>query len=216
MEKVLFFRTIMNEPYREHPSEDALERFLLNLLEEGEVEVVETHILACEACVDRLETLEFQIAAAKLACESYSAEQRALAQPKEKFSLSKWFTLPRLSIAVGALAACAVLLTVGLVPRQENIAAFRGAEVNYVAQWVPLALHLDAKDLPPGPVVVRVVNARGGNIWQGGATSVNDQIDVRIPRFTSTGHFLIRVYATQEDASGTLLREYSVQTRPVL
>ena len=60
----------MNEPYREHPSEEALERFLLNMSPEEEVEGFETHILACGYCIEQLETLETQIAATRLALQT--------------------------------------------------------------------------------------------------------------------------------------------------
>lgn len=217
MEKVAFSRTMMTKPYRGHPNEDALERFLLKLLDEDELEIVETHIFACSACLDRLEALELHIAAAKLACKEHLAAPAAnVAHPRSQFSFSSWLTLPRLSIAGGALAACALLLTIASRPQQVSVSAFRGSEVTYVDVWVPLALHLDAKDLPSGPLAVRVVNSRGGEIWHGPATSAHDQIDVTIPRLTSSSHFFIRVYATQEDASGSLLREYSVETKPLL
>ena len=41
--------------YLDHPNEEALERFLRNEVQESELETIETHILACESCVTRLE-----------------------------------------------------------------------------------------------------------------------------------------------------------------
>ena len=55
------------QQYLEHPTEEALERFLLHQSQEAEIEIVETHILACESCVERLEVLETHIAATKIA-----------------------------------------------------------------------------------------------------------------------------------------------------
>ena len=217
MEKAVKFRTIMNEPYRDHPNEDALERFLLNQSEEDELEIVETHILACEACVTRLETLEFQIEATKVALRDFQkAEQSAkTAQPKRKTSLLSWLTVPRLSFAGAALAACAIALTFVSMPRNVSLAAYRGTETNFVSQWLPLDAHLNGRDLPAGPVRIEVVDARGGNIWLGAATVKDEQIEVHIPRFTSAGQYFVRVYSTQEDASGGLLREFSIQTKPL-
>ena len=57
----------MTNPYLEHPSEEALERFLLNRSEESEVEILETHVLACESCITRLETLESDLITLKTA-----------------------------------------------------------------------------------------------------------------------------------------------------
>lgn len=50
-----------------HPSEEALERFLLDSLEGPELVQLERHILACESCVTRLEEIEVMLAATKLA-----------------------------------------------------------------------------------------------------------------------------------------------------
>ncbi len=69
----------MQEPYIDHPTEEALERFLLHHSEEQELEIVETHILACESCVSRLESLESDIAASKLALRQFQAKHAAKA-----------------------------------------------------------------------------------------------------------------------------------------
>ena len=68
----------MNEPFREHPSEEALERFLLNHSPEEELESVETHILVCGYCVEQLETLETQIAAARIALQALDAQKASI------------------------------------------------------------------------------------------------------------------------------------------
>ena len=220
MEKAVAFRTIMNGPYRDHPTEEALERFLLNQSEEDELEIVETHVLACEACVTRLETLEFNIQATKVACRDLLVEQAAkLAEPLIPSPIHafkrwlSWSSLPRLSLTGGSLAACALTLTFLSLPRQVNLTAYRGADTNTVAQWLPLDLHLNASELPPGPVNVEVVNAQGGKIWHGAATIRNDQINVRIPRLTTAGSYLIRISSAQDDASAELLREFSIQAK---
>jgi anti-sigma factor RsiW len=83
MEKAVKFLTLMNGPNPDHPSEDSLERFLLNRCEVDELEIVETHIFACEACVTRLETLELTIEATKLALQNLrlSKPRRLLTPP---------------------------------------------------------------------------------------------------------------------------------------
>jgi hypothetical protein len=213
MEKAVKFRTIMNGPYRDHPNEDALERFLLNQSEEEELEIVETHILACESCVTRLETLELNIAATKLALQNIQAEQAAkLAQPTP--SRSNWFgwlTVPRLSFAGSGLAACALAFTFISVPRDVDVLANRGTETTMVSEWLPLDLHLDARDLPSGPVNIEIVDANGGKIWQGKSTVQNEKLEVKSSRLTSAGSYLIHV----SSPSGELLREYSIQAKPL-
>ncbi len=217
MEKAVAFRTLMNGPYRHHPPEDALERFLLQQSEEDELEIVETHILACETCVTRLETLEFNIKATKLALSELQQAERlaetAQPVPKPGFNFFSWLTLPRLSLAGASLAACALALTFLSVPREVTLTAYRGAETNYVSQWLPLELHLNARELPAGPVRVEVVNAQGGKVWQGNAAVQSDHIDLRIPRFTVAGQYFVRVYSNQDEPAATLLREFSIQTK---
>ena len=50
-----------------HPSEEALERFLLHAVQGPELVQLEGHILACDSCVTRLEDIEIMLAATKLA-----------------------------------------------------------------------------------------------------------------------------------------------------
>lgn len=215
MEKAVTFRTIMNGPYRDHPHEDALERFLLNQSEEEELEVVETHILACESCVTRLETLELNLAATKLALQELQAEQAAkLAQPTPgRTTRFRWLSLPQLSFAGAALAACAVAVTFVSVPREVTVMANRGTETTLVSQWLPLDLHLDAWDLPAGPVKVEIVNANGTSVWQGDASIQDDKLNVRTGRLTAPGPYYVRVFAKNPDAEQ--LREYSIQAKPL-
>ena len=61
---------LMEKLYQEHPTEEVLERFILNTSSEDELESVETHILACEHCVNQLETIETDIAATRLALQN--------------------------------------------------------------------------------------------------------------------------------------------------
>lgn len=56
-----------------HPTEEAMERFLLHQSREGELESLESHILGCEGCVDRLERMEPEIVETKLALKQMLA-----------------------------------------------------------------------------------------------------------------------------------------------
>jgi len=64
----------------EHPNEEALERFLMDMSPEGELETVEEHILGCEDCVAQLEALEIEIEATRLALRKLEL-QAASKQP---------------------------------------------------------------------------------------------------------------------------------------
>jgi anti-sigma factor RsiW len=216
MEKAVVFRTIMNEPYRDHPSEDALERFLFNQSDEEELEIVESHFLACEACVTRLETLELDIAAKKMALQTHLAEQAVrLSQPAARQrKLFGLFTWPQLSFAGAAMAACALAVSFVSVPREVNLVAERGNETQVVSEWLPLHLHLQARELNSGPVTVTVVDKAGNQIWRSTAIVKNEEIEVKTPRMKAIGDYLVQVYAPSPgEDPGNLLREYKLQAK---
>lgn len=97
-----------------HPIEDQLERFLLHQSNEEDLEAVETHVLACESCVTRLEDLELQIVTMKLALAQLQRAQAAKAAKKaNQSSWRTWFAVPKWSL-VGAAAAIA--LGVAVIP----------------------------------------------------------------------------------------------------
>jgi len=203
----------MNEPYREHPSEEALERFLLKMSPEGEVEVVETHIFACESCVEQLETLETRIAATRMALRELEAQR----VPKGTFERSSqwksWFTIPRLSFAgaCAALAAGAILFS---IPRDVNLTAFRGTETAIVSEGRPLHMHLNAAGLLPGPVAVELADRQGATEWKGTAVVRHDAVDVTLPRITQSGPHVLRLYSLPPAGTeGELLREFALDAQ---
>ena len=87
----------MIKPNLEHPNEEALERFLLHRSGDEEIEVLETHILACESCITRLETLELQINDLTVALRAAEQERIAKQASPAKEPWKSWFTLPTLS-----------------------------------------------------------------------------------------------------------------------
>lgn len=207
----------MNEPYRDHPSEDALERFLLKQSDEEEIEAIETHYFACEACVTRLEALELDLAAKKLAIQTYLAEQAVkLSQPvtKQK-NWFGWFTPKGLSFAAAAMAAGCLAVAFVSVPRDVSLVAARGNETKVVSEWLPLRLHLQARDLKAGPVNVKFVDKTGNQVWQGPAMVTNEEIEVNTPRIKAAGDFLVQVYSLSADTTpADLMREYKIQVKP--
>jgi transposase len=203
----------MNEPYREHPNEEALERFLLNMSSEEEREILETHVLACEYCVDQLETLETQIAATRLALRNL------LARPPTKRLVDRfgrwraWFTIPKLSFAAAgvAMAAGAILFS---IPRDVSMTAYRGLETAIVSEGRPLHMHLNAAGLTSDRIAIELVDRRGSIVWKGNATIRHDTVDVTLPRITQSGPYFLRLYsAPQHGAEASLLREFAFEAR---
>jgi len=208
MEIAEAFRTQMNDCYRDHPDEEALERFILHKCSEEELEIVETHVLACESCVAQLETLELDIAATKMALESLEAMPQRKQAANAVSAWKSWFTIPRLSLASGAAAlACgAIFLS---VPHDVAMTAYRGTETTIVSEWRPLHMRLNAADLNEGPVKVELVDRLGSPVWKGSATVQHDAIDVHLPRITQSGTHYLRLYNPQ----GDLLREFAFQVK---
>ena len=202
----------MSRSYLDHPTEEALERFLLHHAQEDELDKVETHILACDACVSRLEELELQMAAAKLALQELSREPKP-ESAHERRSRKEWFTLRTLSWA-GAVAA--VALTVTVAPRfvsptapaaDVSLSANRGSDIPIVPLGRPLHLHLSAQDIANGPVRVVMVDSNGSEVWKGEGEAQHDQMEVTIPKLNHGGEHYLRLYAIGSAKSeGDLLR----------
>src|SRR3954465_10354445 len=103
----------MQQPELQHPTEEILEKFLLHRMQEEELETTETHILACDSCVARLEAMEIQLEATKIALGEFHKEtvENNYVAAAAKNTRWAWLKLPTLSLA-GAGAALAIALTV--------------------------------------------------------------------------------------------------------
>jgi len=204
----------MNEPFREHPDEEALERFLLNMSSDEEVEALELHVLGCEDCVEHLETLETDIAATRIALKQLEAVERILKSPVKGWS--RWgnrLAFPRWSfVASGTLAAAAVIFC--LVPRDVTITTYRGTETAVVSQRWPLRIHLNGEGLPPGPVSVELLDNVGTIVWRGISLVRDEKVTVTLPRITKTGsHFLRLSSLPYAGSDGDLLREFAFDAK---
>jgi hypothetical protein len=203
----------MTNPYSDHPSEEALERFFFNRLPEAELEIVETHILACEFCVEQLENLETLIAAAKTLTIEPAAKQPHLWLANAALNCKQQFSYFRLSMA-GAISALSLGAVLFSVPHEVALSAYRGPETPIVASWRPVRLNLNATDLAEGPVVVELVDNSGASVWKGPSTVRNDEVKVTLPRITKQGPHFVRLFnPAQTDARSQLLREFTFQVR---
>ena len=200
------------QQFLEHPTEEALERFLLHQCQEPEIEFVETHILACESCVEKLQALEMQITATKIALAELQRDSRMKESATEKRWWKRWFGAAGLSLA-GA-AAC-VILAVGLfAPAQVELTAHRGREISFVPEGRRLHMHLDTADLADGLVAVQLVNGEGSEIWSGTSAVRQEQTDVRLPRITKAGSYFLRLYTPAKgSAERDLLREFAFEVK---
>jgi hypothetical protein len=193
--------TNMRRTSFDHPSLDALERFVLHTCSEEELEIVETHILVCEPCVSALENLEVEIAATKLALGQIAAEQRETDSAAERNSASwrRRFALPTLSWGAVGLATCAFALF-AFLPASVEMKAERGTGTAVVVPaWRNTHLKIEDEGLPAGALRAEIVNRTGTILWTGEASSANGEVNVRLPRITEAGHYYARLYtATRE------------------
>jgi hypothetical protein len=228
----------MQNSFSEHPNEEALERFLLNRSENEELESLETHILACESCIGRLETLELQIADLKtaLTLSEEARIQRELNKNQQPF-WKRWLTIPSLSWAGAACAALALGLTVlpHSILRNRDIAATtraavgdlsacsgsdidslascRDSETTVLPENRPLDLRLATTDIPAGPVDVQVVTSNGSQIWQGQSTVSHEHAEVKLPGISRPGPYFLRFYAQGPAVDRELLREFRFEVK---
>jgi hypothetical protein len=209
----------MQSTYFDHPTEEALERFLLHQSRDEELEVLETHILACESCVIRLEDLEVWLAATKLALNEILAQKSVKATANERPSWRRsWFTIRNFSLA-GTVAA--LVLGIVIIPQkirptapvsEVTLSAYRGMETSVVPERQRLHVRLKATDLAEGPVTASIVNSRGAEIWSATALIRHDEVEITVPPITEAGPHFLRLYApSQGNPQRDLLREFVFQ-----
>ncbi len=230
----------MTNSYLEHPTEEALERFLLNRSEDSESEIVETHILACEACVTRLESLELHITDLKAALVQFEEARINKELTPARSSWKSWLTLPTLSWAGAACAAFLIGVTVmphamhrtqlasfsesgaaagdlsacrGSDGTDATLATCRGAGTLSFPESRPLNLRVDTSDLPHGPVDIQLVNGEGTEVWQGQAAIKNDRAELKLPKISQSGAYFLRFYAPSAGAEHELLREFRFEVK---
>lgn len=198
----------------------------MNRCENVELELVETHILACESCVTRLEILESEISHMKEVLQDWQARQTLVAekqtsvedkqlQPSWWSRLSDMLTMPKLAWA-GAMAV--VALGLALVPQmrtgtgavaEASLSAVRGKEMVMVPRDRQVRLHLNASELATGSVRIEVVDQDETPLWTGQRTLQGGATDVVVPPIHETGPCFARLYSGE----GNLLHEFSFDVR---
>lgn len=209
----------MQNSYLTHPAEEALERFLLHQCPDDELSIVETHVLACDSCISRLQALEMQIAATKIALEELEREQSVAVSARQHRFWESWFTIPNLSWAgaAAAVVAAGLIVTPQLTrhsqpPAEISLSASRGPETGAAPEHRPLHVHFNAADLPQGPVMVQLVNDTGAELWKASSVVRQDKLDVTAPEIVRPGHYFFRLYAGNGQ-EGELLREFAFQVK---
>jgi hypothetical protein len=198
-----------------HLTESALEEYAFQRLPEDQIELTETHLLACESCVNRLEEMETYIGAMKRGLRALQADQ----------TLNHVVTVPSTLLRFPSLrwAAVAALLAVGVcVPvlvrnnaptALVSLHAYRGSEAVTVPRLRETTLLIDARDLPREAVRVQVVDAFGAVVWTGTTKIEGDSARVVLPAQAKNGAYFLRVYGADSKPYGNLLREFAFDVR---
>jgi hypothetical protein len=197
----------------EHPTEEALEQFVMNRLDEADLEYVETHIMACEPCVSRLEALEVQVPAMQGALQQMETQRqrKEAAAAERKATWRRLFTVPNLSwAAAAAVLALAVTVSPHYVPTNVQVSADRDNETVVVPDNRPLHVALNAVDVPDGRIKVELVDNRNTQIWSGTTEVEHGRITVSLPRLSSHNVYFVRIYELGAPASDPM-REFRLQ-----
>lgn len=214
--------------FQDHPSEESLERYLLHQSSSGELDTIETHILACDDCVARLEKAELYIATMRTALREMKETQKREAPAVSPAAswidrTTGWLTPLRLSWTAGVAVLIAALI---VAPAQfahrspvsaasVNLAAWRGAESVSVPSRRPLNVRLNSIDLPDGPVGVQLVDGLGREVSHGSASINQESAQVSLPALHTPGTYFLRLYSISDTKSGQrdLLREFAFQAK---
>jgi len=194
-----------------HLDDADLEEYSMGKLPEVRLVPFEEHLLACEACQDRLLETEAFVNAVR----SVSPKLRAASSSPRRNRFRQKPTW------VAAFAMGVVLLGLGriwLVARRApmDFAAVvlqsgRGIEGLAVAKapaGKPLALTIDLTELPTLPSYrLEIVNSGGKPVWQAPTGARDGEVTQRLPHGLNTGQYYVRLYTT----GGQLLREFGLR-----
>jgi hypothetical protein len=194
----------------DHIEEEDLERYSKQVLDEESAALVETHLLVCQNCQQRLVEVEAYTVAMKYAALSLLAEERSAAR-------KRWTFFPRLIPTFAAVALLAVaVVTLPLVrtsnqaPVPVSLQTMRGTANLAIAPALrPLRLDLDLTGLAPAPVYnIELVAQTGEDVWNTTLKSEGAEVPVTIPAQRG-GVYFVRVALP----SGQTIREYALQIR---
>jgi hypothetical protein len=196
----------------DHPTDEMLERLLLHRSQNSEREVLESHMLACPSCLVRVEDLQDQITATKLALQKIKTKRAARAASSAQLARLKQLAPP---ILLSSLALAVLTVGLFLIPHgvQENgsiakvsLSVYRDSEHAVLPQGRPAHVTIDAADVPDGPVLIEIVNPLGAEIWRGHATVFREKAEILAPPITHIGVYLLRLYppGTRQEKSEIL------------
>lgn len=200
-------------------SDREVEDFLFDRLSGTTREAVEEHLLACKACLQKVEAEEEYVRAMRTAARTIESEQleRAYRTPAESKTRPAAWAWPRWGVALGATAAVLALVLVRFQPAasltETQIAL--SVERSSGDQWAeaaadqPLRLTPDLAGLPAAELEWMVVDAAGSTAGRERLEPGQGQPVIKLPRGLKAGTYWVRIQTTE----GRLLREFALRVR---
>ncbi len=200
-----------------HASEDALERFCLGSASAAELEGIESHLLACTACQDRLRETEKYVRTMQQATAQAVADR--LARETRWRELREWIVRSLPATAIAGAVALALIWgfspSTGPAPATTPMAVAldlaRGDESPraHAPPLRPLALSLDLRGVAAlDSYQVRIVDSRGGGVLSATAKPDRERLGVPGSVRLGRGTYWVRLYDPSEPQ--TPLREYGL------
>lgn len=202
-----------------HPPEEMLEEYALGRAREPDLARIEEHLLVCDQCQDALAEADDFIAVMKRSTKALQKE-KPIAMPRRPRQLWLGHLVPRGNpVWIGALGAAMLAIMVWL-PRppaaayeaEATLQVMRGAEAGAAA--VPAGkrflLKADLTEIPLAPAYrLEIVSSDGAIVWRGTAPRRDSGLAVVVADRLRAGRYWVRL----SDDSGTLLREYGLESR---
>ncbi len=188
-----------------HESDERLELYALGRLSDSDVIETEEHLLACDACRERLDrNAELAIAF----CDALKFQPASAASPH-----AGWFgwLKPQFALAggLGVVLLSFALFRSGNAPMTAvaslQLTAMRGTESHSVHASQELDLTFADAHAGSGAPLVEVVDSRGSIVWQGAPEIEGGVARAKIHKVLWPGDYFARFY----DSPGHLVHEYA-------
>jgi predicted anti-sigma-YlaC factor YlaD len=205
--------------FGDHVSDDRLEEYCLGTVPAAALEEVESHLLVCASCRQRLSQTEAYVDTVRQAAAHVEAEREARDRRRRE-ALRRWFRPVPLAIAAGVAA---IVVVWGVIWNQRGapagppiavtLEANRGggeAGRAHVPAHRALRVSLDLTGLAALDTYrLTVVSAAGDPVAESLARPESGRVVLAIPRGLARGTHWIRVFDPR--APGVLLREFGLE-----
>jgi methionine-rich copper-binding protein CopC len=216
----------MKTNIRSHAPEEWLERYSMRRLTEGEAESLEDHLMFCQWCQTKLESVESFLFVAREASRRVREESLNARTSKTFWSRLSglsltsifaadsrrgWYALP----ATAAAMACLALFF--MIPpaqdagyQQVRLEAVRGTETNSVSSRQPLEITLNLEGLTVSPAYrVEIVSSTGTRNTESLVEAKGNSLTLRVKSKLAPGQYWVRLYVP---GTQNPIREFSLRS----